>query len=262
MELRPERRTASPEVRLALAERRLATSLDRRGPTSWRTLQAMEAVAKGREALGRYADALPLRKTVVTRRRDELGAEHELTLAAEARLAVTLIELKQAGRAKPLLDHVRHGLTVAKGPDDPMVLAVTERLADVQLTLGAFHEARRLLVPVRARYEQRGDDLRASAIAVRLAKTLIGDGRYGEASELLRTVVEVRGRLLGPDDPETLTSLRNLASALVWSKEYAEASIVARNLLAATVRVEGPGNAKTMEAERLVREIDERLGER
>lgn len=261
MELRRERRAKSPEARLELAEHRLASSLDKRGTGSWRTISAMEAVAKSRESLGRYADALPFRRKVVKGRRDELGAEHELTLAAEARLAVTLIELKRADRAKPLLIHVRDGMSAAKGPDDVMVLAVTERLADAELALGEPEEARRLLVQVKSGYEDRGDEVPASGVAITLARSLIGDGRYAEASELLRSAVEVRGRLLGPDHPETLIALRNLASALVWSKEYAEASIVARNFLAATVRVNGPGEASTLDAERLVRDIDNRLGE-
>jgi tetratricopeptide (TPR) repeat protein len=261
VERRQEQRADSPTQRLELAESRLARNLDKRGPRSWRTINAMEAVAKYREALGRHADALTLRQQVVEGRRGELGSEHELTLAAEARLAVTLIELKRADEAKPLLVHVHAGLTRTKGPEDPTVLAVTERLADAELALGESEDARRLLEQVRERYDQRGDEVFGSAVAITLAKSLIGDGRYAEASELLRGAVEVRGRLLGPDDPETLVALRNLASALVWSKEYAEASIVARNVLAATVRTHGSEDAKTMDAERLVRDIDNRLGE-
>ena len=69
-------------------------------------------------------------------RRREHGPEHQLTLAAEARLAVTYIELAQADKARPLLVHVRQGLSVAKGADDPTVLAVTERLADAELAMG------------------------------------------------------------------------------------------------------------------------------
>lgn len=260
-ERRRERVAGSPTERLDLAEGRLARSLDKRGPGAWRTLNAMEAVAKYRESLGRHADALPLRRQVVDSRRRELGPEHELTLAAEARLAVTLIELKRADEAKPLLVHVHAGLTRAKGSEDPTVLAVTERLADAELALGESEAARRLLGEVMERYDQRGDEVLGSGVAITLARSLIGDGRYAEASELLRGAVEARGRLLGPDDPDTLGALRNLASALVWSKEYAEASIVARNVLAATVRTHGTEDAKTLDAERLVRDIDNRLGE-
>ena len=261
MERRRERRAGTPTERLELADHRLAVTLEKRGPDSWRTLNAMEAVAKYREALDRHADALPLRKQVVRRRRQELGAEHQLTLAAEARLAVTLIELRRPAEAEPLLVHVRDGLGSALGPDDATVLVVTERLADAELALGESTDARALLEQVKARYQANGDEVLGSGIAIKLAKSLIGDGHYDEASDLLRGAVETRGRLLGPDDPETLTALRNLASALVWSKEFAEASIVARNFLAATVRTNGPEDGKTVDAERLVRDIDNRLGE-
>jgi tetratricopeptide (TPR) repeat protein len=260
-ERRRERRADSPARQLELAEDRLATCLERRGPESFRTVNAMEAVAKYREALGRYDESLPLRRQVVEGRRKELGPEHALSLAAEARLAVTLIELDRPDKAKALLVHVRSGLTAAQGPDDPTVLAVTERLADAELAMGEAADARILLDEVMARYDERGDEVLGSGVAIKLAKSLIGEGQYPEASDLLRRAVEVRARLLGPDDPETLASLRNLASALVWSKEYAEASIVARNFLAATVRTQGSADAKTLDAERLVQDIDNRLGE-
>jgi tetratricopeptide (TPR) repeat protein len=256
-----ERRADTPARQLELAESRLAVCLEKRGPESWRTVNAMEAVAKYREALGRYDEALPLRRQVVAGRRKELGPEHALSLAAEARLAVTLIELDRPDKAKALLVHVRSGLTAAQGPDDLTVLAVTERLADAELAMGEAEDARSLLSEVMARYDERGDEVLGSGVAIKLAKSLIGEGQYPEASDLLRRAVEVRARLLGPDDPETLASLRNLASALVWSKEYAEASIVARNFLAATVRTQGSANAKTLDAERLVQDIDNRLGE-
>ena len=261
VERRRERLAGSPTERLDLAESRLARSLEKQGPGSWRTLNAMEAVAKYREALDRFTDALPLRRQVMEGRRQELGPDHELTLAAEARLAVTLIELKRADQAKPLLVHVLDGLARIHGPEDPTVLVVTERLADAELALEESEDARRLLRQVMDRYDDRGDEVLGSGVAITLAKSLIGDGRYAEASEFLRRAVEVRGRRLGPDDPETLAALRNLASALVWSKEYAEASIVARNVLAATIRTHGPDDVKTVDAERLVRDIDNRLGE-
>ena len=111
----------------------------------------MEAVAKYREAEDRYREALPLRKQVVTGRRKQLGPEHQLTLAAEARLAVTYIELKRPDRAKPLLVHVHHGLAAAPGVDEATVLAVTERLADVELSLQHYEDADVLLREVISR---------------------------------------------------------------------------------------------------------------
>ena len=258
-ERRAERRARTPAERLALAERRLAKTLERRGADSWRTINAMEAVAKYREADDRHREALPLRKQVVSGRRGQLGTEHQLTLAAEARLAVTYIELKRPDRAKPLLLHVHRGLTAVQGADDATVLAVALRLADVDLSLGQFDEADQLLREAMTHYGEQGDEVAGSAIGIKLGSSLIRQGRYPEASDLLRTVVEVRGRVLGPDHPDTLTSLRNLVSALVWSGDFAEASIVARNLLAATVRTQGPDHADTLDAQRLVEDIDRRL---
>jgi tetratricopeptide (TPR) repeat protein len=256
VERRAERSVESPEDRLELAERRLAKSLQKQGPESWRSINAMEAVANSRVRVGRYSEALPLRRQVVDGRRKHLGTDHRLTLAAEARLAVTLIELQRPDKAKPLLVHVLRGLTATHGPDDLTTLAVTERLADAELALGQSTEARRLLEQVMIHYEERGDEVLASGIATKLAKSLIRDGQYPAASELLRNVVDARSRTLGPDDPETLASLRNLASSLVWTREFAEASIVARNLLATTLRTLGPEHEDTLKAAQLLENID------
>jgi tetratricopeptide (TPR) repeat protein len=256
---RAERRADTPEEALELAERRLATSLQKQGPDSWAAINAMEAVAKFREQLGRYTDALALRQDVLARRSAQLGADHRLTLAAEARLAVTFLELKRPGEAKPLLAHVVEGLTAAQGPNDPTVLAATERLADAELALGEFPAAGRTLEEVVAHYEQTGDELSAATAATTLAKALIRDGRHAEACDQLRKVVDIRSRHLGTDDPETLAALRNLASSLVWNGDYAEASIVARNVHTALVRTHGPEHADSLDAERLVAEIDRRL---
>lgn len=244
---------------MELAERRLATSLEKQGPDSWATINAMEAVAKYREQVGRYTDALALRQDVLARRRARLGSDHRLTLAAEARLGVTYLELKRPGEAKSHLAHALRGLTAAQGPNDPTVLAVTERLADAELALGEFPVASRTLEGVVAHYQRGGQELSAATAATTLAKALIKDGRHAEACDQLRNVVDVRSRLLGTDDPETLAALRNLASSLVWNGDYAEASIVARNVHAAMVRTHGPEHADTLGAERLVADIDRRL---
>jgi hypothetical protein len=196
---------------------------------------------------------------VVTLRRAALGTEHPLTLAAEARLGVTLMELERPGEAKPFLIHVRDGLASSRGADDLTFLAVTERLADVELALGESEGARELLGVEMANYHARGDELLAAGVARKLAKVMVIRGEYPEAAELLRTVVTVRSRLLGTDDPETLAALRNYASALVWAKEYAEASIVARNVLAAEQRIKGPEHPDTLDTEHFVENIDRRL---
>ena len=58
-ERRREHRADSPAQRLELAESRLASCLEHRGPDAWRTVNAMEAVAKYREALGHHARPCP-----------------------------------------------------------------------------------------------------------------------------------------------------------------------------------------------------------
>ncbi|KAJ0416847.1 hypothetical protein BJY00DRAFT_290686 [Aspergillus carlsbadensis] len=47
-----------------------------------------------------------------------------------------------------------------------------------------------------------------------LALTYIYQGRWKEAEELEVQVMEVRGRVLGPEHPDTLTSIANVADTL------------------------------------------------
>jgi len=258
-ERRAERSVGSPEEGLTLAENRLAKSLSAEGPDAWRTINAMESVARFRERLGRYSDALPLRRQVVDARRSQLGTEDRLTLAAEARLAITLIELREPSEAKPLLAHVLGVMTEAQGSEDVTVLTVMERLADAEIALGESEPARRLLEEAMTGHRERGDEVQASGIATKLAKSFIDGGHYSAATVLMRWVVEVRSRVLGANDPATLASLRNLVSALVFMGEFAEASIVARSLQSSTLRALGAGHRDTVAAQRLVRDIDERL---
>jgi hypothetical protein len=96
---------------------------------------------------------------------------------------------------------------------------------------------------------------------MKLAAVLIKDGEYAEAPELLRTAVDIRSRILGPDEPDTLIARRNLVSALVWTKDFAEASIVATNLAATSRRLNGPDHPDTVDAVRLVENIDRELRE-
>jgi tetratricopeptide (TPR) repeat protein len=256
---RAERRAGTPEEGLELAEQRLAKSLEKEGPNSGMSINAMERVAKFRETVGSYEDALPLRQQVVDLRRKHLGREHQLTLAAEARLAVTFIELQRPSSAKPLLVHVLSGLSANQQSDAQTVLAVTKRLADVEFALGESEDARQLLEQEMAHYDEQGEELLACGVATKLAEGLIRTGQYAEAPDLLRKVVETRSRLLGPEDPETLASLRHLALALVWKNDLAEASIVARNLLATSLQLKGYDDPDTLAAGRLVKGIDDQL---
>jgi hypothetical protein len=56
--------------------------------------------------------------------------------------------------------------------------------------------------------------------------------RYDEVERAQRQTVEDRQKMLGPDHPETLTSLNNLAQALFFKGQYKEAAALYRQALA------------------------------
>ena len=53
-----------------------------------------------------------------------------------------------------------------------------------------------------------------------LAKLLRDQGRYGEAESLFRRALAIREQALGPDHPDTATSLNGLAASLPGQGRY------------------------------------------
>ncbi len=64
-----------------------------------------------------------------------------------------------------------------------------------------------------------------------LATTLFQLEQVSEARDLRRHIFEVRNRILGPDDPATLSSLESLVAMLRWIGEPDESMEIYQNLL-------------------------------
>ena len=71
-------------------------------------------------------------------------------------------------------------------------------------------------------------------------------GRYGEAEPLYRRALEARERVLGPEHPDTLTSVNNLAALYQAQGRYGEAEPLYRRALEASERVLGPEHPDTL----------------
>ncbi len=76
-----------------------------------------------------------------------------------------------------------------------------------------------------------------------------GLGLYSKAEVLLKQTVEIRGRLLGPENHDTLDSTARLAKTVQFEGRYAEAEKIERELLARYQRVLGPDHRTTLAAE-------------
>ncbi|KAJ5888167.1 FabD/lysophospholipase-like protein [Penicillium taxi] len=72
------------------------------------------------------------------------------------------------------------------------------------------------------------------------------DGRYREAETMFRIVLEYRERVLGPEHPDTLTSVSNLGSVLDSQGRYEEAEAMHQRALEGREKVLGPEHPDTL----------------
>lgn len=79
-----------------------------------------------------------------------------------------------------------------------------------------------------------------------IADVLIDEGKYADAEKALRQVVEVRTRVVGPENPDTLRSRNNLGLALVRGGKFAEAEREYREVADLQAKVLGPEDPDTL----------------
>ena len=124
------------------------------------------------------------------------------------------------------------------------------RVSDPSEARGNSITAREILDQGRARIESNLTS--QPELQARLMQTM-GEvyeslGLYPKAQPLFQQVVEIRRRLLGPEHPDTLTSMDHVAENLERLGHYPEAESLARNALAIGRRALGPENELTVTA--------------
>ena len=256
---RVDRAAGTPERAVEITDAWVVKARRRYGPDSWKTVNTMEAAAKRRDAAGDHRGALGYRRQVLETRRRHLGPEHRQTLSAEYALAGTLLGLDRPGEARPYADHALECYVAGLGPDDPATLAALERSARIQLQLGETTEGVLKYRRATDGFRGRGDEARAEKVTTNLGRLLLAHGDPQDALGVFRELVDVQGRRLGPDDPATLASLRDLALTLARTGRLREARVVARNLVDGTARVHGPDHGAVADARRLLERIDASL---
>jgi hypothetical protein len=85
---------------------------------------------------------------------------------------------------------------------------------------------------------------------------LVNLEKMDEAVPLLRHVLDVRIRRLGPDDPETMSTLHLLASVLARAKQFHEARLLARSLVEQRTNMFGEEHPDTAEAREFLATIE------
>ena len=203
-----------PERTLQESQDVLKWSLRKTGPDSAFTIKAMNEVANQLSRQDRVAEEVALREQIVEGLRKNVGPEDEATLNAEFKLATCLIMLERPENADPLLGHVVAGRSLALGEDDPQTLGAMAWSASVAKMLGRLHDAGALQEQVVSGYASRGEGESDHGLlaGINLAATLAELEQLDEARQLLRGVLSVRQRTLGPEDYKTLEVQRVLAS--------------------------------------------------
>jgi len=211
-----EKMDSDPESALRSAQATLDWSIRHRGADSTMTLKAKVEVAERLERLGRYEEAVQLRRELLTHFRLLVGPGDPSTLTAEGFQALDLVRLRRPQEALPLYQHVLAGRADALGPEHEQTLLAMEWLGCTLRSLGNLPQSRHLLQQAVDRYEQKGagESEECMKATSHLATTLLEMGQVPESCELRRHILDVRSRTLGPDDPTTLSSLETLANTL------------------------------------------------
>ncbi|KAK7419576.1 hypothetical protein QQZ08_010789 [Neonectria magnoliae] len=90
------------------------------------------------------------------------------------------------------------------------------------------------------------DMLNQANIASRTGWFLLLRGEYNTAEKVFRMPVEAREKVLGPEHPDTLSSVNNLGSALESQGKYEEAEAMHRRALKGYEKVLGPKHPDTL----------------
>ncbi len=253
-----QRLDPNPEMGLNANQAVLRHSLRKGGPDSPRAVDAMIAVADQLKMLQRYGEEVLLREQIVEVLHSHFEPNHEHMLRAELRLGMCLVDLERAEDAEPLLAHV-----VEEGENSPGVMSLEVR--EAMIGLSVVHGKARRLVPARqllervlSDFELHGQSESAAAmdLSMYLATILFRLDELEDATLLYRHILDVRGRTLGSDDPETLDSLESLVYVLKHSDHLAEAKVLAISLLERRIRRFGQQHSETSKARELLASVD------
>jgi tetratricopeptide (TPR) repeat protein len=92
----------------------------------------------------------------------------------------------------------------------------------------------------------RMDDIARASLLDRIGRCQSSLGQYSAAEKTHRQVNPLREKVLGPEHPDTLTSMSNLAVVLERQGKYEEAESMSRQTLAQREKVLGPEHPDTL----------------
>ena len=238
--VRLERDGASGDA-LERTEDLLARARAHLGELDPTTLMATSDLATVVEARGDWERAGELLRDVHSAARERYGDDHETTSILANDLGVFLLERGEYDEAAQLFEVVYAQRVRNHGRADPRSLKVLNHLATAdsfadrpEKALAAFDQA---LEDARGVWDEDHRffvDLRANR-----GLALGGLGRFDEAVEAYREVLDTRRATLGELDPLTLATLFNLSTNLAYAGRFEEAELRAREMVELTEACEG-----------------------
>ncbi|KAL4735683.1 purine and uridine phosphorylase [Aspergillus similis] len=145
-----------------------------------------------------------------------------------------------------------------RGHDDALTLVSMADLASTYRDQGRWKEAEELGLQV---MEVRGRVLgpeHPSTLMGNLASTYWNQGRWKEAEELGVQVMEANRRVLGPEHPSTLTSMGNLAYTFRSQENIREAIVLMEKCVRLRDRVLGSSHPRTIHSARSLEDLQSR----
>jgi len=231
-----------------LARRALKAAGRALGQDHPETLASMRGLAGILWDWGRRDEAEGLYRQIVQIRLRLFGEENLATISSMRDHASALWSQGKRNEALVLFGRLVEVCRRGLGPDHPMTLRSAGALAEA-LTELAWHDEggpTHQEEPDRRVGVSKKQVIESMAFVDRVANGLHGQGKYREAETLHRYALEVRRRVLGNEDADTLTAEDALADDLYSQGKYRDTEALQREVLEARRRVLGNEHSDTL----------------
>jgi tetratricopeptide (TPR) repeat protein len=196
---------------------------------------------------GRYSEAEPLFKEALQIHKNMLGQEHPDTLISINSLALLYQDQGRHFEAKPLFEKVLRRRKKVLGWEHPDTLSSMNALATLYVALGRYSEAdSRIKDGLKIAEGLFGSAVMAVAFPDWNEVDHYAVGLYSKAETLYQNVLQQRKEKLGPEHPDTLTSINNFAGLYCVEKRYEKAEPLYKEALQLRKKVLGREHPDTL----------------
>lgn len=206
-----------------------------------------------------YHESLRIFDRVIARTKDPFTRDEATVNRSRTYLNLATVYFGSGddGRAQELLDLAWADRSKVLQPDDPQLLSVRERMADIELAAGALDKAeameRGYLLACEKKFGAKSEEYARACSD--LGEILARQGRHAPADSLFAISMAVRRANADPaHDPVLMGTLINRARLLARSGRNAEAAEHLRQARAIAVNIYGPGHHSVAQCEVLLAE--------